>query len=146
MRLFYNSLWKSRWNKISKLKIIFESESEVAQSCPTLCDPTRLLYPKDFPDKSTGVGYHFFLQEIFPIQGLNPGLPHLGRYFTDWATIVFNANIKFKLLGAECLNKVILIKVDNFIRRLPWPNGLKVNASKFSKTRLSQGYKNYSRA
>ena len=39
-------------------------------------EPTTLLSPWDFPDKSTGVGCHFFLQRIFPIQGLNPGLPH----------------------------------------------------------------------
>ena len=55
-----------------------ESESEVAQSCPTLCDPmdTRLLRPWDFLGKSTGVGCHFLLQRIFPTQGSNPGLPH----------------------------------------------------------------------
>ena len=41
-----------------------ESESEVAQSCLTLCDPiepTRLLRPWDFPGKSTGVGCYFLL-------------------------------------------------------------------------------------
>ena len=39
------------------------SESEVAQSCTTLCNPvdTRLLRPWD-PGKSTGVGCHFLLQ------------------------------------------------------------------------------------
>ena len=51
------------------------------QSCLTLCDPmdckpTRLLCPWDFPGKNTGVGCHFLLQEIFPTQGLNPGLLH----------------------------------------------------------------------
>ena len=52
-------------------------ESEVAQLCPTLCDPmdTRLLRPWDFLGKSTGVDCHFLLQ-IFPTQVLNPGLPH----------------------------------------------------------------------
>ena len=41
-----------------------ESESEVTQLCPTLCDPmdTRLLHPWDFLGKSTGVGCHFLLQ------------------------------------------------------------------------------------
>ena len=55
-----------------------ESESEVAQSCPTLCDPmdTRLLLPWDFPGKKTAMGCHFLLQGIFLTQGLNPGLPH----------------------------------------------------------------------
>ena len=34
--------------------------SEVAQSCPTLCDPMDcILGPWDFPGKSTGVGCHF---------------------------------------------------------------------------------------
>ena len=30
----------------------------------------------DPPGKNTGVGCHFLLQQIFPTQGLNPGLPH----------------------------------------------------------------------
>ena len=38
--------------------------------------PTRLLCPLDFPGKNTRVGCHFLLQEIFPTQRLNPGLPH----------------------------------------------------------------------
>ena len=52
----------------------------VAQSCPTLCDPMD----HGLPDSSvlgilgekTGVGWYAFLQGIFPIQGLNPGLLH----------------------------------------------------------------------
>ena len=36
---------------------------------------TKLLHPRDFQGKSTGVGCHF-LQGIFPTQGLNPGLSH----------------------------------------------------------------------
>ena len=38
--------------------------------------PTMLLHPRDSPGKNTGVGCHFLLQEIFPTQGSNPGLPH----------------------------------------------------------------------
>ena len=39
------------------------------QSCPTLCDPirrqpTRLPRPWDSPGKNTGVGCHFFLQQM----------------------------------------------------------------------------------
>ena len=58
--------------------------SEVAQSCPTLCDPVDCglpgseepLSPWNFSVKSIGVGCHFLLQGIFPTQGSNPGLPH----------------------------------------------------------------------
>ena len=56
-----------------------ESESEVAQSCPTLCDSmdsSLQQAPWDFLGKSTGVGCHFLLQGIFPTEGLNPGLLH----------------------------------------------------------------------
>ena len=54
-------------------------KKKVAESCPTLCDPTdckptRLPHPWNFPGKSTGVGCHFLLQGIFPAQGLNPHL------------------------------------------------------------------------
>ena len=43
---------------------------------PHRLQPARLLYPWDFPGKNTGVGCHFLLQGIFPIQGSNLGLPH----------------------------------------------------------------------
>ena len=43
---------------------------------PHRWQPTRLPRPWDSPSKNTGVGCHFFLQRIFPTQGLNPGLPH----------------------------------------------------------------------
>jgi len=33
--------------------------------------PTRLPRPWDSQGKNTGVGCHFLLQEVFPIQGLN---------------------------------------------------------------------------
>ena len=46
-----------------------KSESEVAQSCPTLsdamdCSPLGLLCPWDFPGKSTGVGCHCLSSQI----------------------------------------------------------------------------------
>ena len=36
----------------------------------------RLICPRDSPGKNTGVGWHFLLQGIFPIQRLNPRLLH----------------------------------------------------------------------
>ena len=50
-----------------------ESESEVAQSCPTL--PTRLLRPWNFPGKNTRVGCHFLLQGNLPDPGIEPVSP-----------------------------------------------------------------------
>ena len=70
-----------------------ESDSEVARSCLTLCDPvdcTRPLGPWDSPGENTGVGCHFLLQGIFPTQRSNLDLPHcrqtlyhLGLPFAD---------------------------------------------------------------
>ena len=58
-----------------------KSESEVAQSRPTLCDPTDYSLPGFsihgiFPGKNTGVGCSFLLQEIFPTQESNLGFLH----------------------------------------------------------------------
>ena len=47
---------------------------------PWMASP-RLLCPWAFPGKNTGVGSHFFLQGIFPTQGLNPHLLHWPRSF-----------------------------------------------------------------
>ena len=65
-------------------------ESEVTQSCPTLCDPMDCGPPGFsihgfFSGKSTGVGCHFLLQETFLTQGSNPGLPHCRQrlYFSE---------------------------------------------------------------
>ena len=59
---------------------IHYSEIEVAQSCPTLCNPVDYSPPAScpwhFPGKSTGLCCHFLLQGIFSTQESNPGLPH----------------------------------------------------------------------
>ena len=53
-------------------------ESEVAQSCLTLCDPMDCSLSGSsihgiFPGKSAGVDCHFLLQGIFPTQESNRG-------------------------------------------------------------------------
>ena len=66
---------------------------------PSWLQPTRLLHPWDFPGKNAGVGCHFLLQEIFPTQGLNPGLPHC----------------RHTLLQSEPPEKILLnLKYNNF--------------------------------
>ena len=76
----------------SRMWLITFVWSEVAQSCPTLCDPMDCSLPGsscpwDFPGNSPGVDCHFLLQGIFPTQGSNLGLPHCKQtLFTVWAT------------------------------------------------------------
>ena len=66
-----------------------KSESEVAQSCPTLrphgLQPTRLLHPWDFPGKSTRLGCRCLLRELlsshmnltsFCLQGRTVDIPY----------------------------------------------------------------------
>ena len=43
---------------------------------PWTVKPTRLLHPRNFPGRSTGVGCLFLLQGIFLTQGSNPGVQH----------------------------------------------------------------------
>ena len=77
-------IFQLRWLSLS----LAESESEVAQSCPTLCDPmdTRLLRPWDFLGKSAEVGCHFLRHGIFPTQGSNQVSCIVDRHFTVRAT------------------------------------------------------------
>ena len=60
-----------------------------AQSCPTLqphgLQPFRLFHPWDFPRKNTEVDCHCLLQEIFPTQGWNPGLPHCKKNLPSYS-------------------------------------------------------------
>ena len=48
---------------------------EVAQSRPTVCNPWAIQF-SIAPGQDTGVGSLSLLQEIFPTQEPNPGLPH----------------------------------------------------------------------
>ena len=57
-----------------------ESHSVGSDSVTPWTVAYQALPPWDFPGKSTGVGCHFLLQEIFPTQGLNPGLLHCRLY------------------------------------------------------------------
>ena len=72
-------------------KIRSLSESKVAQSCLTLCDPMDCSLPGSsihgiFLGKSTGVGCHFLLQGVFPIRDRTRVSRIVGRRFTIWAT------------------------------------------------------------
>ena len=76
-----------------------KSESEVAQSCPTLSDPmdcmqpTRLLHPWDFPGKSTGVGCHCLLLIIMLL-----AIKSILTLFLDWWFVLHS---KLMLLPKE---------------------------------------------
>ena len=86
------------------------SRSVVSDSLRTHgLQPTRLLHPWDFPSKSTGVECHCLLQEIFPTQGSNLGLPdcrqmlyHLsqqGSYVEERALQTFMKRFLFVFLN-----------------------------------------------
>ena len=68
--------------------------AKLHQSCLTFCDPMDCSHPGssvhgDSPGKNTGVGFHAFLQGIFPTQGLNPhplSLRYCRQRLYPWAT------------------------------------------------------------
>ena len=77
---FGKQLWPQDWKRSVFIPIAKKrkwSRSVVSDSLqPHGLLSTRLLCPWDFPGKNTRVGCHFLLQELFPTQGLNLGLPH----------------------------------------------------------------------
>ena len=56
-----------------------ESESESCSVMSYSMGPHGLYSPWNSPGQNTGVGSRSRLQGIFPMQGLNPGLPHCSR-------------------------------------------------------------------
>ena len=69
--------------------------AESLQSCPTLCEPARLLCPWDSPGKDAGVGCHALLEGLFPTQGSNPcfirPLP--------WQAVLYTSNTQCRVHG-----------------------------------------------
>ena len=63
------------WKGLSRIGVEKKSESEVVQSCPTLCDPMdcSLLRLWDFLGKNIGLGCHFLLQGNLPYPGIERG-------------------------------------------------------------------------
>ena len=75
----FNSFGFMSRSRIAGLCTVVLRMSEVAQSCPTPCNPMDCSLPgssiHDFPGKNTGVDCHSLLQGIFPSQESNPVLP-----------------------------------------------------------------------
>ena len=78
-------MWSSELTRSPSLSFLnCESESEVAQSCPTLCDPVDWNLPSSsiygiLQARILEWVAISFSRGIFPTQGLNPGLPHCGQ-------------------------------------------------------------------
>ena len=62
---------------VLEVLLLFRRLSCVQLFCnPMDCSPPSSSVHGDSPGENTGVGCHFFLQGIFPTQGLNPSLLH----------------------------------------------------------------------
>ena len=82
----HRGAWQATVHSIAKSQTqpstIDFTDSSVSRSVmpdslqPHGLQPTGFICLWDFPGKDTGVGCHFLLQGIFPIQGLNPDLLH----------------------------------------------------------------------
>ena len=82
----------------------------------------------DSPGKNTGVGHHFFLQGIFPTQGLNPGLPDCRQI----DSLPAESPVKPKNTGVGCLSLLQgILPIQELNQNLPhplcpfsrWPDG-----------------------
>ena len=104
--IFYHcATWEAPYYSITMVK----SESEVAQSCLTLCYPMDCRLPGFsvygiFPGNSTGLGCYFLLQGIFLTQGSNPGLLHCRQMLYPLSHQV--QTLKFLLMFEFACNKI----------------------------------------
>ena len=74
MGMFMKERWIGIINRLCACRLSSPVVSDSLQ--PPGLQSIRFLCPWDFLGKNTGVGCHFFLQGILPIQGLNPHLLH----------------------------------------------------------------------
>ena len=90
--------------RAAKLFTFFDWQScLVVNSCPTLCNPrqpVKLLCPRDFPGKNTGVGCHCLLHRIFLTHGSNPYLC-IGRWILNYCA-TRKANLEGCKFGKQC--------------------------------------------
>ena len=70
--------WTNAQINYLKPNIFFDEKAKSLSHVRLFATPwtARLLRPWDSPGKNTGVGCHFLLQQIFPTQGSNSGLPY----------------------------------------------------------------------
>ena len=96
-----------------------EVKVKVTQSCPTLWIH-GLYSPWNSPGQNTRVGNLSLLQEIFPTQGSNPGLPHCRQILyqlshkgsSEWEKIFANL-ISVKGLTSKIDKELIVINSKN---------------------------------
>ena len=122
---------------------------------PWLFVTTRFLHPWDFQGKKTGVGCHFLLQEIFPTQGLNLGLPHCRQtlYHLSHQGMQGKKTYFNELLGTygyflsfSFRNKRSNIQVDEMIKPLGFhacSDILKIHAQILSRIMIKMNNVNY---
>ena len=64
------------WTLVCVCVVTSEVKAKVAQPCPTLCDPVDYTVRRVLRVRILAWVAGSLLQEIFPTQGLNPGLLH----------------------------------------------------------------------
>ena len=99
----------------------------LTESCPTLCDPQtaaapRLLCPRNFSGKNTGVGCHFLLQGIFLTQGLNLRPLHLLDWQADSLSVrpLGFVYIQWVRWAEWILSGALAIEI--WLRKVLWPH------------------------
>ena len=97
-------------SRIFMLLLLF-SRSVVSDSLGTHgLQPARLLCPREFLGKDTGMGCHYLLQGIFPTQGSNLRLLH---WQVDSLPLSHPASHE---LDGRCLLAICLVIRENQIR------------------------------
>ena len=84
--------------------------------------------PWDFPGKNTGVGGHFLLEEVFPIQGSNSFLLHRLHWQKDYHQATWEAQALTKLARRVAVLRSKQHKLDqrvghNWATGLNWSGG-----------------------
>ena len=116
--IFLKSAWFFCSTLLYNLKLldILKAKVFIAHSCPTLCNPMDCSPPGssghgDSPGKNTGLGCHFLIQGIFPIQGSNLVFLHCRQILYRLSHQGSSHDPAIPLLGEPPLYLFIYLKI-----------------------------------
>ena len=78
--------WQQNKNKRAKTVRLCCAQLRLTLCGPMNCSPPGSSVLGDSPGKNSGVGYHAFLQGIFPTQGSSQVSCITDRFLTSWST------------------------------------------------------------
>ena len=109
------SLRMERWGRTYRETKLETVDHTLKESLSNFLRPLGLYSSWNSPGQSIGVGSLSLLQEIFPTQGLNPGLMRCRQILYQLSHQGSPANVLFKIISLRLCGKLYWVSRSKFI-------------------------------